>query len=109
MKYRAEVPGYVDLLELHALDPIAYPFLLQSVAGHPRAGRYDLLFAGIGYWLVGFCAAYALAFFSPLGAGGVWAGLSLGTFVYATLLILRFRRLTKRLSAAGAREGADLP
>jgi len=54
------------------------------------------LFAAISYWLIGFSAAYALAFSTPLGASGVWIGLSLGTAVHATLLILRFLRLANR-------------
>jgi MATE family multidrug resistance protein len=56
-----------------------------------------LLFAAISYWLVGFPAAYGLAFHINLGAVGVWIGISCGTAVYATLLILRFRLLTRRL------------
>jgi MATE family, multidrug efflux pump len=61
--------------------------------------RMPLLFATISYWLVGFASAYALAFWVSLGAKGVWIGLSLGTAVYATLLILRFRLLARRLVA----------
>lgn len=38
--------GCVDLLAMHRRHPAAYPFLLQSVAAHPQAGRYDILFAG---------------------------------------------------------------
>ena len=45
MSFRAEIAGKVDLFDLHAHDPAAYPFLLQSVAGHPVSGRYDILFA----------------------------------------------------------------
>ena len=45
MTHRAQQPGTPDLLALHELDPSRYPFLLQSVAGHPVSGRYDLLFA----------------------------------------------------------------
>ena len=45
MSFRAEFPGPVDLFDLHRHDPKAYPFLLQSVAGHPQSGRYDILFA----------------------------------------------------------------
>ena len=45
MSFRAEVSGKFDLLDLHRHDPVAYPFLLQSVAGHPQSGRYDILFA----------------------------------------------------------------
>jgi MATE family multidrug resistance protein len=62
--------------------------------------RVPLLFAAISYWLIGFSAAYALAFFTPLGAIGVWIGLSIGTAVHATLLVLRFRRLANRLARA---------
>lgn len=59
--------------------------------------RVPLLFATISYWLIGFASAYAIAFWAGLGAAGVWIGLSLGTGVYAILLILRFRRLARRL------------
>jgi anthranilate synthase component 1 len=45
MPLRAEFAGAVDLFALHRQFPQDYPFLLQSVAGHPLAGRYDLLFA----------------------------------------------------------------
>ena len=45
MDCRAQYAGSVDLFDLHRLDPVAYPFLLQSVAGHPQSGRYDILFA----------------------------------------------------------------
>ena len=53
--------------------------------------------AGGGY------SAYALAFHTLLGAKGVWIGLSLGTLVYATLLIWRFRRLASGLGSGLAR------
>ncbi len=45
MTHRAQHSGTPDLLALHELDPARYPFLLQSEAGHPVSGRYDLLFA----------------------------------------------------------------
>ncbi len=61
--------------------------------------RIPLLLAAIGYWMIGFPCAYGLAFFARLGAVGVWIGLSLGTAIYAVLLILRFRRLAGRLKA----------
>jgi MATE family multidrug resistance protein len=62
--------------------------------------RVPLLFAAISYWLVGFPAACGLAFSAGLGAIGVWIGLSSGTAVYATLLIIRFRLLTSRMLLA---------
>ena len=45
MSHHAQHAGTPDLLALHERDPDRYPFLLQSVAGHPVSGRYDLLFA----------------------------------------------------------------
>lgn len=62
--------------------------------------RIPLVFAAIGYWLIGFPAAWALAFEAHLGAIGVWIGLSAGTLVYAVLLILRFSRLANRFASA---------
>jgi MATE family multidrug resistance protein len=74
---------------------------LQTIAAGALRGLSDtsvpLLFATISYWLVGFCTAYALAFHTSLGPAGVWIGLSLGTLVYASLLVLRFRLLANRL------------
>jgi multidrug resistance protein, MATE family len=58
-----------------------------------------LLFAAISYWLIGFTLACLLGFQTPLGAIGVWVGLSVGTAIYATLLVLRFRLLASRLAA----------
>ena len=74
---------------------------IQTVADGALRGMNDtrmpLLFATISYWLVGFVAACALGFWTPLGAVGVWIGLSIGTVVFAVLLILRFRLLASRL------------
>jgi MATE family multidrug resistance protein len=61
--------------------------------------RVPLLFAAISYWLVGFSGAWILGFRTGLGAIGVWIGLSCGTAVHATLLILRFQTLARRLRA----------
>jgi multidrug resistance protein, MATE family len=75
---------------------------LQTIMAGALRGMNDtrvpLLFAAISYWGIGFCSAYALGFHTPLGAAGVWIGLSLGTLFYAALLILRFRLLAGRLS-----------
>jgi multidrug resistance protein, MATE family len=73
---------------------------LQTIAAGALRGMKDtrmpLVFALIGYWLVGFPSAWVLAFHAGLGAVGVWIGISVGTSVYATLLILRFRLLANR-------------
>jgi MATE family, multidrug efflux pump len=74
---------------------------IQTVAAGSLRGMSDtrvpLLFAAISYWLVGFPAAYGLAFHTGIGAIGVWIGLSCGTAVYAMLLVLRFYRLAERM------------
>ena len=74
---------------------------VQSIAVGSLRGMKDtripLLFAAISYWLIGFASAYGLAFWTPLGAVGVWIGLSCGTTIYAILVVLRFRLLASRL------------
>ncbi|WP_375158205.1 MATE family efflux transporter [Bradyrhizobium sp. RDT46] len=75
---------------------------LQTIVGGALRGindtRMTLVFAVIGYWCVAFPVGWILAFHTGLGAVGVWVGFSVGTFVYAGLLILRFRMLTRRLA-----------
>ena len=61
-----------------------------------------LLFAAIGYWGIGFPICCWLGFWTPLGAVGVWIGLSVGTLVYAALLVMRFQVLAGRLPFAEA-------
>jgi multidrug resistance protein, MATE family len=57
--------------------------------------RVPLLLAGFSYWGAGFGASYGLAFGLDLGAIGVWIGLSVGTTVFALLLLWRFHALTR--------------
>jgi anthranilate synthase component I len=51
--FHAVVDADVDLLLLHEYAPQRYPFLLESVAGHPQSGRWDILFAAPGEALSG--------------------------------------------------------
>lgn len=71
----------------------------QSVAAGALRGLNDtqvpLLIAAFSFWIVGFASSYALAFAAGLGAIGVWIGLSLGTGVFAVLLLWRFHALTR--------------
>ena len=75
---------------------------IQTIAAGSLRGMNDtripLLFAILSYWLIGFPCACWLGFWTPLGAVGVWIGLSVGTAVYAVLLLLRFRGLTSKLA-----------
>jgi MATE family multidrug resistance protein len=75
---------------------------MQSVVSGSLRGMGDtsvpLLLAGISYWVIGFTAAWLLGLNTSLGAVGVWIGLSLGTAVYAALLVWRFQALARRLA-----------
>lgn len=75
---------------------------LQTIMGGALRGindtRMTLMFAATGYWCVGFPIAWWLAFHADLGAVGVWIGLSIGSFVYAGLLVLRFAMLTRKIA-----------
>ena len=74
---------------------------IQTIAAGSLRGMNDtrvpLLFAVLSYWLIGFACACWLGFRTPSGAVGVWIGLSIGTAVYAVLLLLRFRALASKL------------
>ena len=99
----AESAGVIDLTA--TLLMVGATFFvadgIQTVSAGALRGMNDtripLLFAVISYWLIGFPAAYGLAFQMDFGAVGVWIGLSCGTAVYAVLLVLRFRRLADRV------------
>src|SRR5258707_4797264 len=75
---------------------------IQTIAAGALRGMNDtrvpLLFAVISYWLIGFVIACWLGVHTPLGAAGVWIGLSCGTAVYAVLLVWRFRLLAGRMA-----------
>lgn len=75
---------------------------IQTVASGALRGMNDtrvpMLFAALGYWAIGFSASCLLGFVAGLGAVGVWIGLSIGTAIYAALLIVRFALLSKRIA-----------
>jgi MATE family multidrug resistance protein len=72
---------------------------LQVVANGALRGRNDtripLLFAVLGFWVIGFPCSYWLGFAAGFGPFGVWIGLAIGLAIYAALLIWRFHRLTR--------------
>jgi MATE family multidrug resistance protein len=57
--------------------------------------RVPLLIAAFSFWIVGFAASYAFGFVLGYGAIGVWIGLSMGTSIFAVLLLWRFHALTR--------------
>lgn len=80
-------------------------FITDAVANIAAGGlrglndtRVPVLFAGIAYWLIGFLLCYLLSLKIGLGVIGIWIGLSIGSTVYAGLLVLRFRLLANRLA-----------
>ncbi|MGL9621699.1 MATE family efflux transporter [Bradyrhizobium sp. U531] len=60
--------------------------------------RVPLWLAGVAYWVVGFSLSYVLSLKVGLGAVGIWIGLSIGTTLYAGLVVLRFQLLANRLA-----------
>jgi anthranilate synthase component 1 len=44
VSFVAQASDDADLFNLHCAQHAAFPVLLESVAGHPQTGRYDLLF-----------------------------------------------------------------
>ena len=83
---------------------------VQSVAAGSLRGlndtRVPFAIAVFSFWAAGFAMSYVLGFPLGLGAVGVWAGLSIGTGVFAILLLWRFHALTRAgyLPATGFRD-----
>ncbi|WP_333909325.1 MATE family efflux transporter [Bradyrhizobium sp. CCBAU 11434] len=75
---------------------------VQFIAAGSLRGLKDtwvpLLLVCIAYWLIGFSASYVIGLSMGLGVVGVWIGLSIGTSVYAVLLVLRFQMLASRIA-----------
>jgi MATE family multidrug resistance protein len=82
---------------------------VQGIAAGALRGlndtRVPMLFAALSFWLVGFTAAYVLAFPWGFGAVGIWIGFSLGVATFAVLLVWRFNALT--LAADGLQATED--
>jgi MATE family multidrug resistance protein len=64
--------------------------------------RVPMIFAAIGYWVIGIGVGIILAF--PLGWGGVgiWAGLATGLAVVSLLMLGRWSRRTRLGLVPGA-------
>jgi MATE family multidrug resistance protein len=58
-----------------------------------------MILCGLGYWVFGLGSAVVLGFVFGYGAPGLWWGLAIGLAVSASLLFLRWRRLSDRLIA----------
>jgi MATE family multidrug resistance protein len=58
-----------------------------------------MILCGLGYWVFGLGSGVTMGFLLGFGAKGLWWGLAVGLAVSATLLLLRWRRLSGRLIA----------
>ncbi len=73
---------------------------LQGIAAGALRGlndtRVPMLFAAFSFWAIGFPGSYLLAFPADLGTIGIWIGFSVAVATFATLLVWRFARLSRR-------------
>jgi MATE family multidrug resistance protein len=53
----------------------------------------------LAYWVVGLPIGYYFGIILGIGANGIWFGLTLGLLVSATLLYIRFNKITTTLQA----------
>ncbi len=72
---------------------------VQTVAAGSLRGlsdtRVPLVLAVLGFWVIGFPAAYGLGFHTRLGAVGIWIGLTIGLVAFCVMLVYRFGLLTR--------------
>jgi MATE family multidrug resistance protein len=91
---RAAVP----LIQIAALFQISDA--IQGVSASALRGAGDTRFTQIANWFghygIGLPLAVVLGFLTPLGARGIWWGLSAGLTLVAALLFIRFERLSRR-------------
>ncbi len=61
--------------------------------------KVPMILCGLGYWVFGLGSGVTMGFVLGFGAKGLWWGLAIGLAVSASLLFLRWRRLSGRLIA----------
>lgn len=84
----------VSYLALAALFQVADG--AQAVGAGMLRGLHDtrapMIYAGLGYWGVGFPLAAGLGLWTPLEGAGVWLGLAAGLAVVAVMMLVRWIR-----------------
>lgn len=102
-------PGNVEVVQL-ATSFLLLAALFQVADGAQAVGagmlrglhdgRMPMLFALVGYWVIGLPLGAMLAFGTPLGGVGIWIGLATGLAIVAVLMISRWTR-RERLGLLG--------
>lgn len=60
--------------------------------------RWPMVFTAISYWAIGFMLAYVLALKTPIGAIGVWYGLTAGLIAASIFLTARLVLMIRRIN-----------
>lgn len=99
-----DLPGNAEVIDL-AVSFLAIAALFQVFDGAQviAAGmlrgiqdtRVPMIYAGIGYWIIGLSAGIFLAFPMELAGVGIWLGLATGLAAVSAMMISRWLRRTR--------------
>lgn len=105
-----DVPANAEVIRL-AISFIGVAALFQIVDGAQSVGAgmlrglqdttIPMLYAAIGYWVIGIGSGVALGFWAGWQGLGIWIGLALGLAVVALLMVTRWAR-RERLGLVGS-------
>jgi MATE family multidrug resistance protein len=105
-------PGAAEVAAL-AMTFLFYAAIFQIADGAQVVGasllrglgdtRVPMIFAGVGYWLIGLPLAMALGFRTPLAGAGIWIGLVIALTIVAALMLGRWR-LRERIGLVGGKQ-----
>jgi len=115
------MPGFLTAIYLDLLDPanasatqlaaslFVIAAIFQIVDGTQvttqgalrglKDTKVPMILCGLGYWVFGLGSGVTMGFAMGFGAKGLWWGLAIGLAVSATLLFLRWRRLSSHIIA----------
>ena len=92
-------PGAIEVAAL-AMHFLVFAAIFQIVDGAQVVGscllrglgdtRIPMLYAGLGYWVIGLPLSVALGFGTPLAGSGIWIGLAVALALVAALMLGRW-------------------
>lgn len=98
------LPGNAEVIDL-AVSFLAIAALFQvfdgaqAIAAGMLRGLQDtrmpMIYAGVGYWIIGLSSGVVLAFPMELAGVGIWLGLATGLAAVSAMMISRWLRRTK--------------